>query len=152
MTAPAPASPSKENLMTAAPVIFHRVVMTSPVEFLPSGWHMVTPPADAFDPTQVRITPVGEVRPGDTVIGTVQPHYDHLLQPLDRAQWVGYFSHACRPQMVGARPFNPVHCGLCGHEAYVRGIGAGSGFWTVDGCTTYRLDSLLLVVPAKEDS
>ena len=133
--------------MPAEPITFHRVIVRAPSERTAAGWRMVTPPADAFDPAAVRVVPVAGVRPGDTVIGTVQPHYDHLLNPLDRAQWVGYFSHASRPQAGGARPFDPAHCDLCTHNGYVRGVGAGSGHWTVDGCTTYRPDSLLLVVP-----
>jgi hypothetical protein len=128
-------------------IVLHRVIVNAPSSRTASGWQMVTPPEGAFDPAAVRVTSVSEVRPGDTVIGTVQPHYDHLLNPLDRAQWVSYFSHASWPQTGGARPFDPGHCDLCGHNGYVRGIGAGSGYWTVDGCTTYRADSLLLVIP-----
>ncbi|MFF4791854.1 hypothetical protein ACFY2M_19295 [Streptomyces sp. NPDC001276] len=135
--------------MPAVPVDFHRVIVRAPSSGTASGWRMVTPPEDAFDPARVRVSPVGEVRPGDTVIGTVQPHYDQQLQPLDRAQWVGYFSHASQPQEHGARPFDPAHCDWCTHNAYVLGIGAGSGYWTVDGCTTYRPDTLLLVIPAQ---
>ncbi|MFB7736186.1 hypothetical protein ACFC08_17730 [Streptomyces sp. NPDC056112] len=134
--------------MPTAPVDFHHVIVRAPSSRTASGWRMVIPPADAFDPAQVRVTPVGEVRPGDTVIGTVQPHYDHLLRPLDRAQWVCYFAGTQKPQERGARPFDPAHCGWCTHNAYVLGVGAGSGYWTVDGCTTYRPDSLLLVIPA----
>jgi hypothetical protein len=106
---------------------------------------MVTPPDDAFDPAAVRVAPVAEVRAGDTIIGTIQPHYGALLEPLDQAQWVSYFSHASQPQLADARPFNPAHCWLCAHNAEIRV--AGPGHWTVDGCTTYRPDSLLLVVP-----
>jgi len=131
------------------PVTFHRVVVHAPVDYIATGpatgCRVITPPAGAFDPARVRVFPVGEVRPGDTVIGTIQPYYDHLLRPLDRAQWVSYFSHTCHPQEHGARPFNPRHCSLCAHHADIRG--AGPDWWTVDGCTTYRPDSLLLVIP-----
>jgi len=88
---------------------------------------------------------VAEVRAGDTLIGTIQPHYGPLLTPLDRAQWVSYFSHTSKPQTADARPFNPTHCWLCTHNADIRAH--TDGHWTVDGCTTYRPDSLLLVIP-----
>ncbi|MET9150049.1 hypothetical protein ABZX82_02020 [Streptomyces griseoflavus] len=133
--------------MRTEPVAFHRVIVRAPSENTFSGARMIVPPADAFDPAKVRITPVSEVRAGDTVIGTIQPHYDHLLNPIDRAHWVSYFSHASKPQTADARPVDPSHCWLCTHNAYTRSIGAASGHWTVDGCTTYRPDSLLLVVP-----
>lgn len=123
----------------------HRVVVCAPSTETASGWHMVTPPEGSFAPTAVRITPVSDVRPGDALVGTIQPHYDHLLNPLDRAQWVSYFSTAAKPQTGGARPFDPRHCDLCGHNAEIRA--AGPDCWTVDGCTTYRPDMLLLVVP-----
>lgn len=128
-------------------VAFHRVIVRAPSEETAAGWHVVIPPADAFDPMHVRITPVAEVRAGDTIIGTIQPHHDHLLNPTDRAQWVSYFSHASKPQAADARPFNPRHCDWCAHNAYARSITTDSGHWTVDGCTSYRPDSLLLVVP-----
>ncbi|MET7975758.1 hypothetical protein ABZW44_22485 [Streptomyces mirabilis] len=127
------------------PVVFHRIIVRAPSEDTATGWHMVIPPADAFDPAAVRVTPVAEVRPGDMVIGTIQHHYDRLLNPLDRAQWVSYFSHTSKPQAGGARPFDPRHCDLCRHNAEIRA--SSSGHWTVDGCTTYSPDSLLLVVP-----
>jgi hypothetical protein len=111
------------------------------------GWRTITPPAGAFDPAAVRITPVGEVRAGDLLVGTIQPYYGPLLEVVDRAQWVSYFAGEGRPQSADARPFDPAHCDWCGHNAYVLGVAAGSGRWTVDGCTTYRPDSLLLVVP-----
>ncbi|EFE65787.1 predicted protein [Streptomyces viridosporus ATCC 14672] len=133
--------------MAAVSVDFHRVIVRAPSEDMSPGWRTIIPPVDAFDPLHVRVTPVAEVRAGDTVIGTIQPHYDHLLNPLDRAQWVSYFSHASRPQTVDARPFDPRHCYLCAHNGRLRQIGADSGWWTVDGCTTYRPDSLLLIVP-----
>lgn len=123
----------------------HHVIVRAPSEHTASGARMVTPPTDAFNPHHVRITPVNEVRAGDTIIGTIQPHYDHLLVPLDRAQWVSYFSHACKPQTANARPFNPAHCWLCTHNAEIR-INTDE-HWTVDGCTTYSPDSLLLVIP-----
>ncbi|MFC4506694.1 MULTISPECIES: hypothetical protein [Streptomyces] len=128
------------------PVDFHRVIVRAPNSVTAAGWQLVIPPADAFDPSLVGVVPVGEVRPGDMVIGTIQPYYDHLLRPLDRAQWVSYFSHAAKPQTGSARPFDPQHCNLCAHESYVRGIAAGSGHWTIDGCTTYRPGSLLLAI------
>ncbi|GGV36985.1 hypothetical protein GCM10010293_40610 [Streptomyces griseoflavus] len=128
-------------------IAFHRVVVRAPSEETATGWHVVIPPADAFDPLHVRVTPVAEVRAGDTVIGTIQPHHDHLLNPIDRAQWVSYFSHASKPQTGDAHPFDPRHCGWCTHNGQLRQIGAGSDWWTVDGCTTYSPDSLLLVVP-----
>lgn len=127
------------------PVTFHRVIVRAPREDMNPGWRTITPPTDAFDPLHVRITPVAEVRAGDTVIGTIQPHYDTLLTPLDRAQWVSYFSHAAKPQTADARPFDPRHCWLCTHTA--ENFPVTAGWWTVDGCTTYRPDSLLLVVP-----
>ncbi|MFJ6559956.1 hypothetical protein ACIQMV_08745 [Streptomyces sp. NPDC091412] len=133
--------------MPCSSITLHRVIVHAPSERTASGWRMVTPPADAFDPAKVRVTPVSEVRPGDTVIGTIQPHYGPLLQPLDCAQWVSYFSHASQPQEHGARPFDPQHCDWCVHNAYVLGVGVDSGYWTVDGCTTYSPDSLLLVIP-----
>lgn len=129
------------------PVSFHRVIVRAPNSHTASGAHMVTPPADAFDPATVRITPIAQVRTGDTVIGTIQYHHDALLNVLDRAQWVSYFSHTSRPQAEGARPFDPAHCDWCAHSGYARSIGAGSGCWTIDGCTVYRPDSLVLVVP-----
>lgn len=127
------------------PVDFHRVIVRAPSEETAAGWHMVIPPADAFDPLHVRITPVAEVRAGDTVIGTIQSHYDQLLNPLDRAQWVSYFSHTCKPQTADARPFDPSHCWLCTHTA--ENFAVNATWWSVDGCTTYSPDSLLLVVP-----
>jgi hypothetical protein len=130
-----------------ATVDFHRVIVRAPGDCTILGARMVTPPDDAFNPIAVRITPVSEVRAGDTIIGTIQPHYGPLLEPLDRAQWVCYTSHACKPQTADARPFAPAHCWLCSHNGRLRQIGAGSGWWTVDGCTTYSPDSLLLVVP-----
>ena len=60
---------------------------------------------------------------------------------------MSYFSHATKPQTADARPFNPAHCSLCTHNAYARSITTTSGHWTVDGCTTYRPDSLLLIIP-----
>ncbi|MFE7233924.1 hypothetical protein ACFVAF_25305 [Streptomyces sp. NPDC057596] len=129
------------------PVAFHRVIVRAPSSCTASGWRMVTPPEGSFDPARVRVSPVGEVRPGDTVIGTVQPHYDQQLRPLDRAEWVCYFAGTQKPQEHGARPFDPQHCWLCTHNGGLRQIGASSGYWTVDGCTTYRPDSLLLVIP-----
>jgi hypothetical protein len=133
--------------MTTATIDFHRVIVRAPSDCTILGARMVTPPDDAFDPTTVRITPVGQVRAGDTIVGTVQPHYGPLLEPLDRAQWVSYFSHTTTPQAADVRPFDPAHCWLCTHNAEIRAAAAGSGYWTVDGCTTYRSDSLLLVVP-----
>ena len=124
---------------------FPRVTVCPPCSETAAGWRVVTPPDDAFNPSAVRVTRVSEVRAGDTVIGTVQHHYDHLLNPLDRAQWVSYFSHACAPQTSDARPFDPAHCDWCTHNASIGA--AGAGHWTVDGCTTYRPDALLLVVP-----
>lgn len=129
------------------PIVFHRVIVCAPSSETAGGWHMVTPSEGSFDPATVRVTPVGEVRPGDIVLGTIQPHYGPLLEPLDRAQWVCYFSTAAKPQTGGARPFNPGHCDWCGHNAYVLGVGYGSDYWTVDGCTTYRPDMLLLTIP-----
>jgi hypothetical protein len=126
-------------------ISFHPVIVRAPQDHTDSGWHVVTPPADSFDPAAVRITPVSQVRSGDTVIGTIQPHYDHLLNPLDCAHWVSYFSHACKPQIVGARAFDAAHCDWCTHNASIGA--AGAGCWTVDGCTTYRPDALVLVVP-----
>ncbi|MFF8589973.1 hypothetical protein ACF061_00795 [Streptomyces sp. NPDC015220] len=126
---------------------FHRVIVRAPSTETASGWRMATPPEGSFDPAAVRITPVAEIRPGDALVGTIQPHYDHQLNPVDRAQWVSYFSHTSRPQAGGARPFNPGHCDWCTHNAYVLGISADSGYWTVDGCTTYRPDMLLLTIP-----
>jgi hypothetical protein len=127
------------------PVDFHRVIVRAPAEDMSPGWRTTIPPADAFNPAAVRVAPVAQVRAGDTVIGTIQPHYDHLLVPLDRAQWVSYFSHTSKPQTADARPFDPRHCWLCGHTA--KNFPVTPGHWTVDGCTTYRPDSLLLVVP-----
>ncbi|WP_030574585.1 hypothetical protein [Streptomyces aureocirculatus] len=133
----------------AVPVTFHRVIMPAPTSETISGWHIVPPPDEAFDPAAVRLTPVGQVQAGDTVMGTVQAQHDGLLQPLDQALWMSYSSRTCKPQTGEARPFDPGHCDHCAHEAYVRGVGAGSGHWTVDGCTTYQPDSLVLVVPRK---
>ncbi|MFC8986052.1 hypothetical protein [Streptomyces sp. NPDC057115] len=130
---------------SATAVDFHRVTVRAPSENAFPGARMILPPADAFDPLHVRITPVAQLRASDTVIGTIQPHYDRLLTPLDRAQWVSYFSHAAKPQTVDARPFDSRHCWLCAHTA--ENFPVTSGHWTVDGCTTYRPDSLLLVVP-----
>lgn len=131
--------------MASEPVTFHRVIVRAPSDVTILGGPMVTPPDDAFDPAAVRIVPVSEVRAGDTMIGTIQPHYDHLLAPLDRAEWVSYFSHRCKPQTADARPFDPAHCWLCTHNS--RNAGRDRSCWTVDGCTTYRPDSLLLVIP-----
>ncbi|MFD8488683.1 hypothetical protein [Streptomyces sp. NPDC059712] len=78
-------------------------------------------------------------------VGTIQPHYGPLLEVLDRAQWVCYTSHACKPQSADARPFDAAHCWLCTHN--FRNCGRDQSCWTVDGCTTYRPDSLLLVIP-----
>lgn len=129
----------------AEPVTFHRVVVRAPSAEMAPGWHTITPPADAFDSLMVRITPVCEVLPGDTVIGTVQPHYDSLLTPKDQAQWVSYFSYTSKPQQLGARPFDAAHCDLCTHNATT--LTAHQGCWTVDGCTTYRPDDLVLTIP-----
>ncbi|MHC3450782.1 hypothetical protein [Streptomyces prasinus] len=129
------------------PVVFHRVIVRTPSEDMSPGWRTIIPPADAFDPLRLRITLVADIRAGDTVIGTIQHHHDHLLTPLDRAQWVSYFSHATKPQTADVRPFDPRHCDWCTHNAHVLGVGAGSGHWTVDGCTIYRPDSLALVIP-----
>ncbi len=146
LVADLPTMRPKESSMPE-PVTFHRVIVRTPAEDMFPGWRMAVPPADAFDPAALRITPISQVRAGDTIVGTAQPHYDSQLDPLDRAQWVSYFSSAGWPQSQDVRLFDPQHCGHCGHEAYVRGIGYDSGHWTVDGCTTYRPDTLLLVVP-----
>lgn len=127
------------------PIPFHHVIVRAPSENTASGARMITPPADAFNPHHLRITPVNEVRAGDTIIGTIQPHYDHHLNPLPQAQWVSYFSHTCKPQTADARPFNPGHCWLCTHTA--ENYTVNTHWWTVDGCTTYSPDSLALVIP-----
>lgn len=127
------------------PVDFHRVIVCAPSERTVSGARTIIPPAAAFDPAAVRLVPVGRVRAGDTMVGTVQPHYGPLLERLDRAEWVSYFSHTCTPQTADARPFAAGHCGWCAHHAHHGG--AGAGHWTVDGCTVYRPDSLVLIVP-----
>lgn len=127
------------------PVTFHRVIVRAPrVDMFP-GWRMAVPPDDAFDPAALRITPVSEVRAGDTIVGTAQLHYDSQLDPLDRAEWVSCMSHTTKPQSADARPFDPAHCWLCAHNA--RNAGRDRSCWTVDGCTTYRPDTLLLVIP-----
>ncbi|MEW2187697.1 hypothetical protein AB0900_30900 [Streptomyces cellulosae] len=124
----------------------HRVIVRPVTEHTASGARMVVPPADAFDPATIRVTPVSQVRAGDVLVGTAQPHYDPAtLEPLDRAEWVSYFSHTTKPQTADARPFDPRHCDWCTHNA--RNAGRDRACWTVDGCTTYRPDSLLLVVP-----
>lgn len=123
----------------------HRVIVSPVTDRTTSGARMVVPPADAFDPATVRVVPVSQVRAGDVLVGTVQPHYGPLLERLDRAEWVSYFSHTTKPQSVDARPFDPAHCDWCTHNA-VTALRDGS-CWTVDGCTTYRPDMLLLVVP-----
>jgi len=133
------------------PVTLHRVIVQAPITHIPTGpttgITVTAPPADSFDPTTIRITQAAHIRPGDTVLGTIQPHYDTLLNPLDRAQWVSYFSNPPRPQRHGARPWNPAHCELCAHNGHLRAARRGQGWVTVDGCTMYRGTALLLTVP-----
>ncbi|MGW3383298.1 hypothetical protein ACWDCO_24320 [Streptomyces albogriseolus] len=124
---------------------FHRVIVSPVTDRGPLGARMITPPVDAFDPATVRVVPVSEVRAGDVLVGTVQPHYGPLLERLDRAEWVSYFSHTTKPQTTDARPFDPAHCDWCAHNAEIGA--ADRTHWTVGGCTTYRPDSLLLTVP-----
>ncbi|MEU9218880.1 hypothetical protein AB0D47_20290 [Streptomyces sp. NPDC048376] len=131
--------------MTTEPVAFHRVIVRAPSVDMFPDCQMAIPPADAFDPVAVRITPVAEVRAGDTIVGTIQPHYGPLLEVLDRAQWVCWTSHKTKPQSADAHPFDPAHCYLCTHN--FRNAGRDRSCWTVDGCTTYQPDSLLLVIP-----
>jgi hypothetical protein len=132
---------------TATFIDLHRVIVRAPATRTRSGAILGAPPVGSFDPALVRITPVAGIRSGDVVLGTIQPHYDGLCQPLDRAQWVSYFADRPKPQTVGARPFNPAHCDWCTHHAYVLGPAADSSWFTVDGCTLYRPDDLLLVIP-----
>lgn len=137
--------------MPATPVDLHRVIVRAPVTYVatsPTTGHTVgAPPEGSFDPATVRVTPVADIRPGDITLGTIQPHYGPLLEPLDRAQWVSYFTGPPKAQTGGARPFDPAHCHWCAHNAYVHQIGAGSGWVSVDGCTVYSPDSLLLTIP-----
>lgn len=137
--------------MTTTPVDLHRVIVRAPVTYIPTGpttgVTVGAPPEGSFDPANVRVTPVADIRPGDIVLGTIQHHHGPLLERLDRAQWVMYFSGAPKAQTGGARPFDPTHCDLCAHNAYIHGVGSGSGWVSVDGCTLYSPDSLLLTIP-----
>lgn len=132
---------------TTVAIDFHRVIVRGVEGTASASWNVQLPPADAFNPINVRVTPVSQVRAGDLVVGTIQHHFGPLLEILDRAQWVSYFSHRTKPQTSDARPFEPAHCDWCAHNAEIRAARRGDGHWTVDGCTTYRPDSLLLVVP-----
>ncbi|MEU9014312.1 hypothetical protein AB0D12_31985 [Streptomyces sp. NPDC048479] len=140
---PTPARPVSVDL--------HRVIVRHPVTYIPTGPStgitVGAPPEGSFDPAAVRITPVAQIRPGDVVLGTIQHHHDNLLNPLDRAQWVSYFTGLPKAQEGGARPFDPAHCDWCAHNDYIRQIGPGTDWVSVDGCTLYSPDSLLLVVP-----
>jgi hypothetical protein len=137
--------------MSPQPITLHRVIVRPPVTYIPTGpttgCTVGAPPAGSFNPAHVRVTPVGDVRTGDVVLGTVQPHHGPLLEPLDRAQWVSYFAGQPTPQTVGARPYDPAHCELCAHHAYIHGPAADATWVTVDGCTLYQPDTLLLVIP-----
>jgi hypothetical protein len=136
---------------TTVNIDLHRVIVRTPVTYVPTspttGYNVGAPTKGSFDPATVRVTPAPDVRPGDVVLGTVQPHYDGLLQPLNRAQWVSYFTGDPQVQEGGARPWDPAHCDLCAHNGELRGIGVGDGWVSVDGCTLYGPDSLLMVVP-----
>lgn len=144
---------SRENPMGhhATTIDLHRVIVCAPVTYVPTGpttsYTVGAPPEGSFDPATVRISPVADVRAGDVVLGTIQPHYDHLLNPLDRAQWVSYFGSAPKAQEGGARPWDPRHCDLCAHNGQIRQISTKDGWVSVDGCTLYSPDTLLLVVP-----
>lgn len=132
-------------------VPLYRVVVCDPVTYIPTGRFtgitVGAPTEGSFDPASVRVTPAPDVRPGDIALGTIQHHYDFWLNPLDRAQWVSYFTGDPKPQQQGARAWDPTHCGLCADNGSNRGISVGAGWVSVDGCTLYRPDSLLLVIP-----
>lgn len=135
----------------ATTIDLHRVIVRNPVTYIPTGpttgINVGAPPAGSFDPAVVRISAAPTIRPGDVVLGTIQHHYDSLLHPLDRAQWVSYFTGHPKAQQGGARPWDPQHCSLCSHNGSLHGIRTGDGWVTVDGCTLYSPDTLLLVVP-----
>jgi hypothetical protein len=136
---------------TVVDVDFYRVIVRAPVTFLKTGprtgWTVAAPPEGSFDPAAVRITAAPDIRPGDIVLGTIQHHYGPLLEVLDRLQSVSYFAGVQKPQVHGARPWEPGHCRLCSHHHDLGLAPVGGGWVTVDGCTLYSPDSLLLVVP-----
>ncbi|MGW6602264.1 hypothetical protein [Streptomyces sp. NPDC055036] len=136
---------------TAVSVDLHRVIVRAPVTYIPTGpttgINVGAPPAGSFDPAAVRISAAPAVQHGDVVLGTIQHHYDTRLNPLDRAQWVSYFAGQPTVQQDGARPWDPRHCSLCAHNGQIRQIGTNDGWVSVDGCTLYSADTLLLVVP-----
>lgn len=136
-----------------ATVDFHSVIVTAPRDRVVDerGRTIATiamPDEGAFDPARVRVVAAEDVKAGDLVVGTCQPYYDRLLNPLDRAQSVGYFVGTPKPQSEGARKLDPSHCWLCTHNVGDLGL-APVDYVTVDGCTAYRRGSLLLVVPAE---
>lgn len=135
----------------ATTIDLHRVIVRNPVTYIPTGpttgINVGAPPTGSFDPAYVRISTAPTVRAGDMVLGTIQHHHDSLLHPIDRAQWVSYFTGQPKAQQGGARPWDPAHCWLCSHNGSLCGIRAGDGWVTVDGCTLYRPDALLLVIP-----
>ncbi|MFD7922460.1 hypothetical protein ACFV3R_24950 [Streptomyces sp. NPDC059740] len=132
--------------MTAVDIPFHHVIVTAPTDRL-NGWRVATPTPDSFNPHYVRIAPATNIRPGDVLLGTCDPHYNVDLTPrTDRAQHTGYFAGTPKPQNQGARPFNPNHCDWCDHH-YHCGLRTDQGYVTVDGCTPYSPDTLLLVIP-----
>ncbi|MCA1224106.1 hypothetical protein [Streptomyces sp. 8L] len=135
----------------AVDVDFHRVIVCAPITYIPTGRltgvTVIAPPDGSFDPTAIRVTRVQDIRPGDLALGTIQHHYGPRLEPLDHAQWVSYFSSVPKPQKGGARPWNPSHCDQCLHEGEIWGISRDAGWISVDGCTLYRPDALLLVIP-----
>jgi hypothetical protein len=146
-------TPQGDTVTTPADVTLHRVIVRTPVTYVATspttGYNVGAPTEGSFDPATVRVTPAPEVRPGDVVLGTVQPRYEQSLArlPLDRAHWVSYFTGDPQVQEGGARPWDPSHCDLCAHNGELRGISVGDGWVSVDGCTLYGPDSLLLVVP-----
>ncbi|MGW2113779.1 hypothetical protein [Streptomyces zhihengii] len=127
------------------PITLHRVIVCHPVTRTASGAIVGAPPAGSFDPALVRVTPASDVRPGDIVLGTIQPHYDTWCQPLDRARWVFYFTGQPTPQKHGARPFTAGHCDHCRHTRNYRG--ATPDWTSVDSCTAYPPKALLLTIP-----
>ncbi|MGW7617369.1 hypothetical protein ACWGLG_16185 [Streptomyces antimycoticus] len=82
----------------AEQIPLHRVIVREPVTYIPTGpttgINVGAPTPGSFDPAAVRIAPAPEIRPEDVVLGTIQPHYDPLLRPVERPQWVSYFTGA----------------------------------------------------------
>jgi hypothetical protein len=138
--------------MTATLIPLYRVRVTAPVSYIPTGpttgVTVGTPTPGSFDPAAVRVVPAADIRPGDVLLGTCQPHVNpRNLEPLDRAEWVGYFTGTPTVQEHGARPFDAGHCDWCAHNAYYMCLTKDSGHVIVDGCTVYPPGALVLAIP-----